>query len=58
MLYTVVVAWALFLPIMDIKQLFAEGEVNIVDNWTILTEPEVDNCFIIISELNKKEHGE
>ena len=46
------------------EQLFAEGEVNIVeesprrsrgDYSTILTEPEVNNCFSIFtrSDLNR-----
>ena len=38
-----------------IEQLFAEGEVNIVEYSTILTEPEVNNCFSIctLSDLNR-----
>ena len=37
-----------------IEQLFAEGEVNIVEYLTILTEPEMNNCFSIFtrSDLN------
>ena len=46
-------------------QLFAEGEVNIVeksprlrlgDYSTIFTEPEGSNCFSIISELKNREY--
>ena len=40
--------------VKNFEQLFASGSVNIVDYSTIFTEPEANNCFSIISELNNR----